>query len=273
MKSTLLTVAAITMLGMASPSIGLAGGHHVWHEGGGLTIYFTRHLQKQTVTIPVSEARNEHGQLLDATSAPYGYSTNEDGGVYVATDTSGVSKSSRLDSVCGEKKCAEELNPEGQSNALLLASWFSRHGITRKLDAVYATHKLRTQQTVQAIADDAGLGVTQVPASGTELNPESAAPSECATLDAIAGALDAGMDTILVAGHSGTLYDIMGNGTDCGGLGLDTTDAGRFPKDDDGKVRDYGDIWKIALDRHGDVRFMYRQNLQPSRLKAVDWAN
>lgn len=253
MLSVLLSVLLI-------PSSGLAGGN-AGFKGSGLTIYFTRHLQKETVIIDVAGA------------LPYGYSTNDDGDIYVANSTSGVAKASRLDHVCGEKKCAEVLNAEGEANAQLLADWFSSHGITRKLDAVYATHKVRTQQTVQAIADDASLDVTQVPASGTELNPESTTPSECATLGAITDAQAAGLDTILVAGHSGTLYDIMGDGTDCGGLGLDTTDNNRFPKDDAGKVRDYGDIWKVILTPRGNARFVYRQKLKATRLSTVTRAN
>ena len=277
------TAAASALLGAALvmtvvPSAVLAGGHHGGHSGR-LTIYFTRHLQKKKVTIDVSKAKDRDGNpILDEEFIiPDAYTTEGDGSIVSLGESTAMDEGDalRLDQVCGETKCAEVLNAQGETHAQLLADWFWRQGITRKLDAVYATHKTRTQQTVAPIASDAGLVVEPLPGPpASELVPESTTPSECATLDAIADAQEAGMDTILVAGHSGTLYDIMGEGNkDCDGLGLDTSDDDRFPKDASGKVLYYGDIWKVDLDRQGKARFGYRQNLQPTRLKAVDRAN
>jgi phosphohistidine phosphatase SixA len=265
----------------AIPSVVLAGGQKGHHGGqsGRVTIYFTRHLQKKRVTIDVAEATDLLGDpiLPEEFRLPDEYTTDAEGKIFSIGSSTTLDDATRRDQVCGEKKCAEVLNAQGEANAELLADWFWRQGITRKLDAVYATHKTRTQQTVAPIAVDAGLDVVPLPGyPASELDPESTTPSECATLEAIAGAQEAGMDTILVAGHSGTLYDIMGEGVkDCfsKGLGLDTKDDDRFPKDDSGKVKYYGDIWKVVLDRHGNARFGYRQNLQPTRLKTVDRAN
>lgn len=209
-----------------------------------------------------------------------------------------TSKGEKLEEVCGVKKCAEELSGEGKLRAMLLADWFVRRGVIDELDAVYATHKLRTQQTVTPTATVAGLLVTQLDPNFTELNPESTSPSECSTLQAIEAARAAGMDTILIAGHSGTLYDIMGTGVsgtgveggcmindyeESIGLGLNTGntvdgtgDPDRFPKSTkagkEGKVANFGDIWKVVINHNGDTRFGYRTNLQPQRLSTFDIA-
>jgi len=236
-------------------------------DSDSLTVYFTRHAEKQTVTIDISEMAGD----------AYTYTTNSDGSyVHIGNDNE---KGTRLDEVCGEGKCAEELSDLGEARAQLLADWFYNRDITNKLDAVYATHKMRTQQTVIPTAVAADLDVIQLPATlegetATELNPESTTPSECAMLEAIAAAQEAGMDTILLSGHSGTLYDIMGYGNDfCNGLGLDTSDDDRFPKDEKGKVRDYGDIWKVVINPNGIARFAYRKNLQPTKLSVVNQSN
>ena len=59
-----------------------------------------------------------------------------------------------------------------------------------------SSHKRRTFQTVLPTAMSAGLDVQQLPADGTELNPESTSPSECLTIDAILNTPPG--DTILV---------------------------------------------------------------------------
>ncbi len=142
----------------------------------------------------------------------------------------------------------------------MLADWFDGLEITSEIDAVYSSHKVRTYQTVEEIAARAGVTVAQLPSDGEELEPEGTGSSECPTVDAIL-ATSAG-DTIVVAGHSGTLYDIMGAGNDdCAGLGLDTADDLRFPKDEDGKVRDFGDVWKVTVE-NGQATFAWRKNLQ-----------
>ena len=188
-----------------------------------------------------------------------------------------VGKSENRDDVCGAKKCAEELNALGLERAELLANWFKRNRITRRIDGVISSHKRRTFQTVDPIAVDAGLSVQQFPVGGTELEPEGTTASECPTVEAILSA-DPG-DTLLVAGHSGTLYDIMGDTVeDCSvaGLGLDTSSDRRFPRDEDGKVRDFGDIWKVVIypQANGEftTRFAYRVNLQPKRLSVSNYA-
>lgn len=222
-----------------------------------ITIYFTRHAEKQTTTVSLGDASSTYelewtGDVADTTMLNNGE----------------TSKGDNLDQVCGAVKCAEELSSLGLKRADLLADWFSRRGIAHRLDAVYSSHKERTRQTVAPTADVAGLSVVQLPIGGTELEPEKTGSTECPTLDAIANANPG--DTLLIAGHSGTLYDIMGDGNDdCVGLGLLTDDdasSNRFPKDDDGKVADFGDIWKVTI-RNGEARFNYRVNLQPKALR------
>lgn len=250
-------LAALTLT--ASPTTAFAEGHN----NGRLTIYFTRHAEKETITTDVT----------DTAGQPSLYMFDSD---RLFSEVEGDSpKGKRLDEVCGVGKCGEQLSKLGALRASLLAEWFERHGITAELDAVYATHKIRTQQTVTPTAITADLDVVQFPAFAddgqiaTELNPESTTDSECPTIMAIRDAQAAGMDTILVAGHSGTLYDIMGDGnSECDGLGLDTTDGERFPKDpdDNTKVRDFGDIWKVVLRPNREAKFRFRANLQPPRL-------
>lgn len=213
-------------------------------------IYFTRHAEKQT---QLEVIENEPGKFME---------------------------------ICGEDKCAEELNAAGMLRAKLLADWFHRWGITDRLTHAFASHKLRTLQTIKMIAADAGLsgdedknpndGVQEFPiyvdlesnelVYATELNPESTTESEAPTIDALLN-LPAG-SVALVAGHSGTLYDIMF------GLGLkdactkDTVDEcnqKRYPIDGSVKVKNFGDIWKVVL-VYGKAVFIYRKNLQPSYL-------
>jgi hypothetical protein len=130
-------------------------------------------------------------------------------------------------------------------------------------------------------ATAAGLPVIILNPGDSELSPESTGQSRCSSLQAIETARTEGLDTILIAGHSGTLYDIMGDtvtncvgadGTALTGLGLDISDNNRFPKDADGKVRDFGDIWKVSVDDEGQSSFEYRVNLQPARLGVVNIA-
>lgn len=272
-KALTSAVLSAALVATIFPTTATADGYSNW-----LTVYFTRHAEKQTVVIEVLDANADE------------YTTDSDGNYVTVVKNDGTG--ARFDEVCGADKCAEELSDLGAIRAELLAKWFKRGNILRKLDAVYATHKIRTQQTVTPTAEAAGLGFIQVPAyidgkAATELNPEKTTLSECATLEAIDNAHANGFDTILVAGHSGTLYDIMGEGVkDCSisdgsisnGLGLDISDDDRFPKnDDDGKVRDYGDIWKIDISPSGTASFSYRKNLQPTpslkQLRVVNIAN
>ncbi len=230
---TLVPVAALLVAATASTSV-LATDNNWGHDNRPVTVYFTRHAEKQTVLKDLGD-----GNFMED---------------------------------CGTSKCNEELNAKGEERAELLADWFFRRGVAYELDAVYATHKQRTQQTVAPTADVADLPVI-VLGGESDLSPESTTPSECPTIEAILSTPPG--DTILVAGHSGTLYDIMGDGNDdCTGLGLLTDSdpsSHRFPKRDDGKVRDFGDIWKVSI-RNGVAKFRYRVNLDFTRLNVVDRA-
>jgi len=269
---SLLATSAVTatLLAALAPAVAHADrwGHKQQRP---ITVYFTRHAEKKTTTTPTD---------MEASTYELEYfpgMVDDDGDIAkVITDRmddSEKSKGKNRDDVCGTSKCAEELNALGLARADLLADWLERRRVTHRLDAVYSSHKYRTFQTVDPSAVKAGLVVEQLPADGTELEPESTSPSECPTLQAILEANPG--DTLLVAGHSGTLYDIMGTGVkDCTdprtgeastGLGLDTANDRRFPKDDDDKVRDFGDLWKVVI-RNGQARFVYRVNLQPKYL-------
>ena len=244
---------AAPLLAAAIPSAAQATGHHGERP---ITVYFTRHAEKMTTTTATDGGLSTYDIVYDGDEA-----------TITANGNTPVSKAKNRDDVCGVKKCAEELNPLGLERAELLADWFKRRGITRRLDTVISSHKRRTFQTVEPTADDANLTVMQFPVGGTELAPEGTTDSECPTLEAIRASAPG--DTVLVAGHSGTLYDIMGEANeDCPtlGLGLDTSDDRRFPKDEDGKVRDFGDIWKVVIYPNGKARFAYRVNLQPKAL-------
>lgn len=245
---------ATSVLLSAMPTVSSAHGQ----KNRAVTVYFTRHAEKETTTSALGAATDTYELMYygsaDATVTPLMLGE--------------VSKGSNRDDVCGTSKCAEELSDLGLLRAQMLADWFDQRRITHRLDAVYSSHKVRTYQTVEVIASRAGIEIQQLPADGTELEPESTSPSECPTVDAVLATAPG--DTIVVAGHSGTLYDIMGAGNDdCAGLGLDTSSDRRFPKDEDGKVRDFGDIWKVKI-RNGEAQFVWRKNLQPAGLEVVN---
>ena len=257
--NTTLAASAVTaaLLATAVPATAQATGY-----GGErpITVYLTRHAEKKTTTTSTGAAPTTYDIVYEGDEA-----------TVTANGGSPVSKARSRDDVCGEEKCAEELNAFGLERAELLADWFKRRGITSRLDKVVSSHKRRTFQTVAPTADDAGLTVMQFPVGGTELAPEGTSKSECPTIEAILDSAPG--DTVLVAGHSGTLYDIMGDGNDdCDGLGLDTSNDHRFPKDEDGKVRDFGDVWKVVVYPNGKARLAYRVNLQPKALFVNDFA-
>ena len=207
-----------------------------------VTVYLTRHAEKQTV---MEEVDGSEGMFAE---------------------------------VCGDDKCAEELNPLGKMRARMLADWFEAEGITPNVTNVYSSHKARTLQTVQEIAADAGLsndkdmkadGVQQLPAmntselddgTGSEGTKNTIAP----TVEALK-ALEAG-SVAVVAGHSGTIYKIID------GLGIDTSSETDFPRDTrkgkEGKVPTFGDIWKLTIKDDGTAVFDSRINLQPGALVA-----
>lgn len=248
-------VSAALLAGLGLPMSSVAGNNHQNHgnrpSSNAVTVYFTRHGEKQTT-------------LVDTGTAADNYATEPDAGVFLGKN---------FDEYCGNEKCGEELNAFGLVRAELLADWFARLGVVNKLDAVYSSHKLRTYQTVAPTAEAAGLEVMQLPADGTELSPEGTTASECPTINAILSAAPG--STLLVAGHSGTLYDIMGDGnSDCAGLGLLTDNdasSDQFPKDSKGKVANYGDIWKVTVSG-GVAKLDWRVNLDTVALRVVDYA-
>ena len=173
--------------------------------------------------------------------------------------------------VCNEIECAEELNPEGELRAELLADWFERRGITERVTHVFSSHKTRTRQTVEQIAADAGLvndydlipdGVQQLPSNLMELDAKASA-SEDITAETLL-ALAPG-SVAVVGAHSGTIYDILDK------MGADTSDPDVFPRRaDNGKVPTFGDLWRVTIrtKRNGEtvVRVNKRIQLQPTKL-------
>lgn len=220
-------------------------------QSADVEIYFTRHAEKMTQL-----AEQEDGSLIE---------------------------------VCGEDKCAEVLNEKGELRAELLKDLFEDAGITDRLTHAFSSHKIRTRQTIELITADAGLtgdidknagdGIQEFPvtnpdgtADATELDPESTSPSEAPVIEALL-ALPSG-SVALVAGHSGTIYDIMA------GIGLtdvclkdtvETCSEDRYPIDDSVKVANFGDIWKVVL-QDGVAEFVFRANFQPSELDLEELA-
>ena len=254
---------AATLLVALAPAAVQAGGHYD-RGNGNVTVYFTRHAEKKTTTTTV-----------DGVSPPDYSLSYDENDVPTATSLGGASDGARLDEVCQgmDDDCAEELSDLGLLRADLLADFLDRRGILGDIDAVYSSHKFRTYQTVKPTADELGLDVIQLPEGETELSTGTSA-SECPTIDAILTAEPG--STLLVAGHSGTLYDIMGDGNgECAGLGLLKDDDGstdQFPKKSNGKVADFGDLWKVTIRPNGNVRLNYRVNLDFQRLTIANRA-
>lgn len=249
-KSTYsLTGAALALsVLIALPATSFADGNSKKNNNK-IVIYFTRHAEKQT-------------QLEELTDG-------------------------QLKEVCGTDKCAEELSSLGELRASLLADWFEKKGITDELTHIFSSHKLRTLQTIRHIAEASELsgdndknandGVQEYPILNaetnefaTELSPEGTSSSESPTIDALKN-LDPG-SVALVAGHSGTLYDIMyGLGlTDaCTKATVETCNQDRYPINEKVKVANFGDIWKVVL-ANGNAKFRFRTNLQPVKLKSTE---
>lgn len=229
-RNLLLSIAgSATLLALsAAPGVASAQGNNPYAP---VTVYFTRHAEKQTEQMELAE----EGKYMD---------------------------------ICGVSKCAEEINAEGRLRARLLASWFQERGITGQLTHAFSSHKQRTRQTIEPTVANTNLtgdvdlmsddGIQQLPADGTELAPESTSSSVSLTVAALAGL--PGGSTALVAGHSGTIYKIMDD------FGIDTSSPTRFPRDAKGKVRDFGDIWKMVIQSNGQAQVHWKVNLQPTRL-------
>jgi len=162
-----------------------------------------------------------------------------------------------------EDCCTEVLSPLGTKRAELLAKWFADKGLLPSITHVLATHKVRTLQTVQPIAHAAGLdrdvngdgipdgvdvdknpgdGVQQIPAFVAECeNGYEVAHNFYPLVVDQLRSLPLGSG-IVVAGHSASLYPIMQT------LGINTSNAARFPKNAIGRVNGYNSLWVVSLD-------------------------
>ncbi len=275
---------ANTVFDSLSLTIGLVAGDEyqvAWFGGGN----FPAKSDVATLTTTTTTPTADSFASLDAATA----NSATDVEIYFTRHAEKKTELNELDNgnfeeVCGDSKCSEILSSAGELRAELLVGAFAEAGITNRLTHAFSSHKTRTRQTIEAIVAAAGLtgdvdknagdGIQENPvmnddgtANATELDPQSTSGSEQPTIDGLLG-LQAG-SVALVAGHSGTLYDIMA------GLGLtdvclkdtvDTCNQDRYPIDEDAKVRDFGDIWKIVL-QDGVATFAYRVNLQPQALE------
>ena len=218
------------------------------------SVYFVRHAEKKTTMTASGSA-----------TAMYDLDWVSDEAIIVPRTMNGTSVGDNLNEVCGTSKCAEELSDLGLLKADLIGGWMAEVGIAAKLDAIYSSHKRRTAQTIEPAAKFAGMNITQFPEGATELDPEGTSASICPTVAAILNSPPG--STLLVSGHTGTLYKIMdgGNDDDCTGLGLDTSDQLIFPKDPKGKIPSdqFGDIWSVEIDEDGVVYFKDHINLSP----------
>jgi hypothetical protein len=158
--------------------------------------------------------------------------------------------------------CVEALNPLGKVRAAALAEWFEAKGLTRTLTHVIASHKVRTRQTVERIANLAGLGgdldgngtpdgtdLDQAPGDGVINVPST--PAECDAgwtssssvrqpqIDYLK-TLPLGSRAVLCS-HSPTLYPIMQ------AFGIDTSDPIKFPKAPNGRVSGFNNLWTVEL--------------------------
>ncbi len=166
------------------------------------------------------------------------------------TDSGGYFVEDCIEYEPGKTCCIQELSDLGLLHRDKLADRFEKKGITAKLTHIFSSHKQRTTQTVQRIADDAGLEVRRMGPSecmepGAECDPgcESGKDSISQTLEAL-HALPQG-STALVAQHSGSIYLILEE------LGIDTSDPATFPRDENGKVAGFNNLWKIRLSPSG----------------------
>jgi phosphohistidine phosphatase SixA len=158
--------------------------------------------------------------------------------------------------------CEERLNPLGRARAAALADWFEARKITSTLTHVIASHKVRTRQTVEKIAQAARLGgdlngdgtldgrdIDQAPGDGVINVPPT--PGECdpgwtasssvrqPQINYLA-ALPLGSRAVLCS-HSPVLYPLMQ------AFGIDTSDPIKFPKDTRGRVRGFDNLWVMEL--------------------------
>lgn len=182
--------------------------------------------------------------------------------------------------------CEEVLDPLGKVRAARLADWFAAQHIAPTLTHVIASHKIRTRQTVQHIAQAAGLGgdldgdgdldgtdIDQAPGDGVINVPST--PLECDP--GFTGGSSARQPQIdylktlplgsraVVCSHSAVLYPLMQ------AFGIDTSDPVKFPKDSTGRVRGFGNLWIVHLDannngtllQHIQLGFVLVQTVSP----------
>ena len=216
MKLSAILIAALLFSGVLITPAAIAGN---------TVLYFMRHAEKQN-------------QLTEA-----------------VTDIGKCYTEDCLEYKPGKTCCTEELSDLGLLRRDEIADWFIKRGITPELDYVFSSHKLRTLQTVQKIADDAGpdmeverLGPPECMDPGTECSfgCESGKDSIEATVAAIQ-ALPQGSKAV-IAQHSGTIYLIMEK------LDIDTSDPEDFPRDlVTDKVAGYNNLWKVRIKPSGEI--------------------
>ena len=235
------------------------------YDSNRTVVYITRHAEKLDVLRPVSEP-----------SGIYKDNCNND-----------------------RDRCEEALNAAGQLRAKLLADWFDRRGIADDVTHVISSDKNRTRDTVLPLVELIEItlpdfdyvldGVWQVPFAvadadlnmANEINGNSG--SVVPSVEAIQS-LQLGSVAVLAA-HSGTIYRILGGEDTDGnpatdkdgdfsvGLGIDTTtDAGLFPKKDNGKVPTFGDVWKVVIKENGTASVKWRKRLDFTAIQVVDSA-
>lgn len=218
------------------------------YAGDKVTVYFTRHAEKQALLTDAGDT-DDNGHLVQ----PKG------------------------------DKGAEELNEFGEERAAALADWFLAKGFTSDLTHIFSSQKLRTRQTIAAIAVDAlsihgdelatsndmdylsGDGIQQFPTDivandyeGRLETIDSPSSSVDPTVEALSN-LPAG-SVALVAMHSGTFYKIL-DGLEINNEVDEPTDDGLFPKGADGKISTFGDVWKIVI-KNGEPEVKWRKSLQ-----------
>ena len=170
--------------------------------------------------------------------------------------------------------CDMTLNPAGVVRRDALAEWFVHEGIAHRLTHLIATNKVRTVETLAALAYASGLGGDQtgdgvpdgtdddlLPGDGIQQYPahvrecdsgfEATTGSKPFIVEAIR-ALPDGSNAV-IANHSETLYSIITETT-----GVDTSDPVLFPKEvgSSTRVRNFNDLWVIRMHGPGAGRLI-----------------
>jgi phosphohistidine phosphatase SixA len=130
---------------------------------------------------------------------------------------------------------------------------------TSRLTHVAASHKVRTQQTVAAVALAAGLPLDIVPnIADCEPGSEGSENALQPHIDYIR-ALPNG-SVALIAGHSTTTYEIME------AFGIDTSDPIWFPRLQNGRMDGFDHVWELTIPASGIV-LVTRHDRYPLVLK------